>query len=538
MPLGLPAARHDGKQRSLWRTRRSISYSASVPDEGPDLREMVREAMREWSVSGVALAVLRRDRIVFAEGFGVRAAGAGGAVTEETIFPIGSCTKPYTTTAIAMLADEGTLSWDAPVREYLPEFEMRDPFASERATLRDLALHRTGLPPHAFAWYGAPLPVEAMLGRLPHLEPCADFRATYQYNNLAFAVAGCAAGRVAGAGWEELVRRRVFAPLGLARSFCSVEEAQAAENAQTARGSSADGGLARPHVLDRPSMAGARIVPFQGYEAVAPAATVCASAADVAQWLLVHLAAEGSSAPNTAGTPGTTALVSARQLRELHRAQVVTSDPAFPPALSHVCAGLGWNTVVFRGETLVRHGGEFDGFRALVSFMPHRGLGVVCLANLHRTWLPYVTTYGAYERLLGLSRTPWTALFQNRRVPRAGAAAEPTDSPTRVTPVRDARAYVGEYHDAGYGTVLVDTAESGSGRLGEAPQLRATLGRLKAMLTPREADTFDLSFAWPTATATARGVFGRDDAGRIASLAVQLEPLVAPITFIRGTGSA
>lgn len=504
-------------------------------DEARGLRTMVGEAMREWQVPGVALAVVRGSGVVFAEGFGARSAAGGGAVTEHTVFPIGSCTKAFTTAAIAGLVDDGALAWDAPVREYLPAFALCDPFASERATLRDLVLHRTGLPPHAFAWYGVGLPVDAMLERLPHLALSADFRSAYQYNNLAFAIAGLAAGRVAGSGWEELVRQRLFSPLSLGRAFTSVEQAEHA------------GDVAQPHVRAQGGggaheVGQVRQIPFPRCESVAPAGAVSASAADMAAWLLVHLGAYGPGRLGSPGSPRPAGIISEWPLRELHRPQAVTPDPAFPPALSHVCAGLGWNVVVFRGELMVRHGGEFDGFRALASFMPHRGLGVVCLSNLHGTLLPYAVTYGAYERLLGLTHTPWEEVLRGGREPRAAAAGlpagAPADRPPVHEPIRDPQAYAGEYRHPGHGTLVVEAAEGAEGDGGPTPRLRTELGRLTAALAPRGVDTFDFSFAWPTGGATRRGVFQREASGRVASLTVALEPLVPPVRFARGPRSA
>ncbi len=154
----------------------------------------VREVMEHWRVPGLALAIVREGEVASAEGFGLRDVGRGLPVTPDTVFPIASCTKPFTTLAVGMLADEGLLRWDAPVRAYLPALALHDPVAADRLTLRDLATHRSGLPPHVFAWANPALTLDAMLPRLPHLEPSADFRTAYQYQNLMFSLLGWCSG--------------------------------------------------------------------------------------------------------------------------------------------------------------------------------------------------------------------------------------------------------------------------------------------------------------------------------------------------------
>jgi CubicO group peptidase (beta-lactamase class C family) len=406
--------------------------------------------------------------------------------------------------AISILADEGKLSWDVPVRECLPGFRMWDPIAAERTTLRDLATHRTGLPAHALAWYGSPHPIEVLLERLPHLESSADFRTTYQYQNLLSAVAGHVAGRVAGGGWEDLLRERNFVPLGMTRSVCSPDLLNQLDAADD---------VAFPHVETRE---GVRQVPFERMGAIAPAGGVCASVEDVAAWLLAHLAG---------GRRGDTQVISEAALRELQRPQLVTPQSAYLPELTHVLAALEWSVLTFRGELLVRHGGAWAGFRALVSFMPRRGLGVVCLANLHETLLPEAVTYHAYEHLLGLSETAWSERL--RGAARQDRAAENS----RVeTPPRGAEDYAGEYFHRGYGPLLVVVEEDGDGRLCARVSLNGIEGQLRSAAGDGAPE---IAFAWPTGAAAFPATVARDSSGRVTSLAVRLEPSVRPITFTR-----
>jgi CubicO group peptidase (beta-lactamase class C family) len=139
---------------------------------------LVAEVMAEWRIPGLSMAVVRRDEPPALRCWGVRDIDTGALVTTDTVFPICSVTKSFTATALALLVDEGKLEWDRPVREYLPDFRLRDPIATDQATLRDLLTHRTGLPRHDWVKSGH-LDNAGMLEALRHLEPSRPFRGAY-----------------------------------------------------------------------------------------------------------------------------------------------------------------------------------------------------------------------------------------------------------------------------------------------------------------------------------------------------------------------
>lgn len=157
------------------------------PTEGPPelhgFAEFVGGLLRDWQAPGVAVAVVNNGELVVSEGFGLRNVEQDLPVTSRTLFAVGSCTKAFTTMGLGLLADEGKLDWDAPVKTYLPTFALRDPVASDRITPRDLVCHRSGPPRHDLAWYGSPLPRREIVDRLRHLVPNKDFRAVRQYQN-------------------------------------------------------------------------------------------------------------------------------------------------------------------------------------------------------------------------------------------------------------------------------------------------------------------------------------------------------------------
>ncbi|MGH9887618.1 MAG: serine hydrolase domain-containing protein, partial [bacterium] len=192
----------------------AIAQPASLPT---DLDDYITAAIKEWSIPGAALAIVKDGKPIVVKGYGVTKLGTSYAVNPDTIFDIASLTKSFTAVTIAILVDEGKLDWDTPVREYLPIVQFSDPYLTSNVTLRDLLSHRTGLRNNAAPFRGhlTRAQIVALFKRLPTSEP---FRARWVYSNIGYALAGEVAAAVTGSTWEKLVTSRVIDPLGLKRT--------------------------------------------------------------------------------------------------------------------------------------------------------------------------------------------------------------------------------------------------------------------------------------------------------------------------------
>src|SRR5262245_21183833 len=158
--------------------------SSSPPSNLNGLESFVEQVMKDWSVPGIAVAIVKDGHIVYAKGFGARDQNKGLKVTTDTLFAIGSCSKAFTATAMGILVDERKLDWDKPLRDYLPDFKLYDSYATEHIRPRDLVTHQSGLPRHDMMWYGSPLSRRELYERLQYLEPSMPLHAKFQYNNL------------------------------------------------------------------------------------------------------------------------------------------------------------------------------------------------------------------------------------------------------------------------------------------------------------------------------------------------------------------
>jgi CubicO group peptidase (beta-lactamase class C family) len=122
-------------------------------------------------------------------GYGVRSVETSIPIDADTAFAIGSCSKAFTSGLAAALVDAGVLSWDDPVRKYLPSFELYDAWVSDHVTLRDLLANRTGISRASVGEYGSDLSQTEVLLNARHIRPVAQFRDQFTYSNIGYAAA-------------------------------------------------------------------------------------------------------------------------------------------------------------------------------------------------------------------------------------------------------------------------------------------------------------------------------------------------------------
>jgi CubicO group peptidase (beta-lactamase class C family) len=179
---------------------------ASIAGLIPELDRLAVDVMADWQVPGAALAVVQDGTVALTKAYGQRDVEANLPVTRTTQFVIGSITKSFTATGVALLHNEGRLDWIKPVRDYIPEFRLNDPVASERITVQDLLCHQSGLPRHDWVHLPGDCSAAELLDVMCYLELSRDIRAAYQYNNLCYNVAGLLIERVSGQSYEAFMR--------------------------------------------------------------------------------------------------------------------------------------------------------------------------------------------------------------------------------------------------------------------------------------------------------------------------------------------
>lgn len=478
-----------------------------------DLEEFVSSVIQTTKVPGLALAVLKGDEAIFTCGFGKRSIAEDLDVTPHTLFAIGSASKAFTAMGLAMLADEGKLEWDTPVKHYIPSFKLYDQFATERLTPRDLLLHNSGLPRYEALWYNnANLSRKDVVERLQYLEPTHDFRTTWQYQNLMYTTAGYLTEVISGQTWEEFTRQRILEPLGMTGTNFSVHESQ-----QTAD-------FALPYKESKEKIE--RVDFYDRFQAIGPAGSINSHLIDMAKWVgcLLNKGRYGY---------GEERLLSETQFAQLVAPQIITPDlPTLFTKYEEVFSwtyAFGWFVSSYRGHTMIQHGGNIDGFSALVTFMPDDRLGFVVLTNLDSNFATEIVTYSLCDRLFGLSDVPWLDRFQKKlaelkeqmeKSKQESAESHVPNAPL-THPLSD---YAGDFEHPAYGTFTI--AQDGDRLKGRYNDLEYTFTHLHYDVFMVEQERFEIN---------TKGSFAMNLNGEIESfsIALLLEPGMKPLVFTR-----
>jgi CubicO group peptidase (beta-lactamase class C family) len=460
--------------------------SRAAPPDAAVIDAVFAGALKTYAVPGLALAVVRDDEVVYLKGYGVREAGGKEEVTPDTVFAIGSCTKAFTATALALLVDDGKLSWDDPVRKHLPYFRLSDPLADRDVTVRDLLCHRTGLGRNDLLWYRAPWGVEESVRRIARLELAAPFRAEYHYNNLCYLAAGLAVEGAAKSPWQDVVQKRLFDRLDMKGAVFTRSAAVKAPDHASPHRRGPDGTV--------------RVVEwYPDDQQVRASGSIKAGARDLAQWLRLQL---------NGGTYGGRRIVSARALAETHTPQVVLPAPGGPlgrlTEATQQSYGLGWTISDYRGRLLLAHNGAVEGFRARVALVPGQKVGVVVLANSEQDEAVNSTSYQVLDHLLGLEKRDWDGYYagqMKRGIAAAKSAKEHFEAGRKkdAKPSREPDAYAGTFEHPAYGTLTV-TNKDGA--------LRLSWSSFEGRLDPYRDDTFAFTAPGPVADELAAFVLG------------------------------
>jgi CubicO group peptidase (beta-lactamase class C family) len=269
----------------------------------PELDRLAADAMADWKVPGVALAVVQDGKVALAKAYGQRDVEANLPVTTATQFLICSITKSFTATGVALLHNEGRLDWTKPVRDYIPEFRLHDAVSTERVTVRDLLCHQSGLPRHDWVHVPGDRLAADFLGVMRHLELSRDVRAAYQYNNLCYNLLGLLIERLSGQSYQAFTRTRLTDRLGMTVGF-TLEELEASADA------------ARPYMMHEDTRLPALRLPIRTLAGGA----INTSVADLARWMRLHLCKgefEGER------------LLPAALVGELHAPRVYNTTPGY-----------------------------------------------------------------------------------------------------------------------------------------------------------------------------------------------------------------
>ena len=405
------------------------------------------KGMKGWQVPGMAVAVVRGDRIVYAKGFGTRRYGAELPVDKNTVFQVGSTTKAFTVALMAGLVDEGKVGWDDRVIDHFPDFRMYDPWVTREFRIHDLFAQHSGLPPYAgdlqaFLGFGR----ERIVHSLRYIKPVYSFRDKFSYvNNLFVAGAGLEE-RVTGKSWEDLMRERILVPLKMTRSSLDQAGLTETEN-HAALHLLADG---KPMVIEPGS-------PLMAWPYIyGPAGGLNSTAVDMARWASAQLH----------GGQGAARIFS----REAAAAMHAPRTPILPGQLPDAYC-MGWLATPLSKTDVTWHNGGTSGICSFVGFSEDLDMAVVVLTNLGGHKLADALGLQFFEMMSGNETADWNKKF----LATPDEEEEPdTDTALPGLPGLPLKEYTGDYVSPVHGSLTVQTRGKGLLlRLG--PDLRFSL---------------------------------------------------------------
>ena len=391
--------------------------------------------MQKSGIPGMAVAVVRDGRTVYAKGFGIRKVGAPETVDADTVFQIASLSKPVTATVVAREVAAGRVAWDTPVAKHLPWFRLKEPWVTSHVTIGDLLSHRSGLPDHAGDLLeDIGFDRRQVLERL-RLLPLEPFRISYAYTNFGFTAGAEAAAVASGKDWATLSEDSLFKPLGMTSTSMRFADFEKRSNRALGHVKTANGFQAR--YQRKP-------------DAQAPAGGVSSSVTDLARWLA--MLTQGGMVE---GRPfiDTKALLPAMSPQALSsRPATFTARPGF--------YGYGFNVgVTPAGRMSFSHSGAFAlGAGTNFVILPSARVAIVVLTNAAPTGLAETLTaefmdlvqFGRIERDWA---PPYAAAFAAISAPAGSLVGK--ERPAKPKPAGNLASYAGSYANDYFGAAQV-----------------------------------------------------------------------------------
>jgi CubicO group peptidase (beta-lactamase class C family) len=498
---------------ALFLCSQAPSFGQSKSISFKELEAELEKARIALKTPGFALAIVQKDQIVYAKGFGYKDVENQVPVTENTLFAIGSSSKSFTSAILGVLRKDEKIDFDERPGKYLPELRFKESWMNEQIIVKDLMAHRTGLPRHDLSWFMFPSESRTeLVKRIAHHEPFTGLRQHWYYNNWMFFLQGEIGARLTGKSWEENVKTLFFDKLGMTRSNFRIPEME--KDADKSFGYSVDL-EGKTNRMD-----------YYNIAAMGPAGAINSSVSEMSNWLITWI---------NGGKFKGEQIIPENYVKEAMSAQMVVA--AGTPSKEHPDVqfsnyGYGWFLASYRGHYRVEHGGNIDGFSASASFFPTDSLGIVILSNQNGSALPGVVRNIVADRMLKLSPQDWLGEAVKRLADAKEAQAKAkaqTDSTaiTHTKPSHILAEYTGTYEHPGYGKMEMDLKND---------TLFVQTGLLKGYLEHKHYDVFDMVLVYqgkPNRDNPFKLQFVSNLTGDISGLNAAFEPTLDPIEFKR-----
>ena len=422
----------------------------SQPLTSKEIDRVVEQTMKTFDVPGIAVAVVKDDKVIHLKGYGVRSIATGDKMDENTLFAIASNSKAFTSAALGILIDEGRLTWDTKVIDIIPEFRLYNPYVTSDFNIKDLLTHRSGMGLGAgdlMLWPGSPsFSRQDIIHNLRYLRQTSPFRTKYDYDNLLYVVAGVVVERVSGISWEQFVEERIMQPLGMDNSAASINRLKDSSN------------IIDAHV---PVEGVLQVVPKHKSDVHNPAGGIFSSVADMSKWVIMQMN------DGRYGQKLDRQILSAEVHREMWTPQTIMPVSSGGPYNSHfACYGLGWRLTDVCGYLQASHTGGLMGIVTQVTLIPELKLGIIVFTNQQQGAAFTAITNEIKDSYLGVKDINWIGLLKESADRSQAEAKKITDEVwAKVNSQREKAEqpfsnaiFTGTYTDNWFGDITISDA--------------------------------------------------------------------------------
>lgn len=483
------------------------------PLSARQIDRLTKRVMKEFSVPGIAVAVIKDDVILHMKGYGVRSIATRQKTDEHTLFAIASNTKAFTVAALGILIDEGKLSWETKVIDIIPEFRLNKAYVTEDFNIKDLLSHRSGLGEGAgdlMSWPDSAMFTTAeIIHNLRYLKQASSFRTKYDYDNLLYIVAGEVVARVSGMSWEDFVESRIMMPLGMDGSSASFKRLKDLTN------------IIDAHV---PVEGKLQVVAKQEGKIHNSVGGIYSNITDLSKWAMLQMN-HGRYGKNLEKR-----IFSEEVHREMWTPQTIRPVSGDTPYRTCFAAyGLGWNLTDTNGHLQVYHTGTHSGIVTRVTLLPEEGLGIIVLTNQQEEAAHKAITNAIMDSYLDIRGNDWVRMLMVKALKDKTEAKGITDRVWATVEARrressaeiDPQVFTGTFTDVWFGDVVIYEDNDGLRvRAVKSPKLRGEMFHYTA-------NTFIVKWDDRSMDADAFAVFALDRDGEPCSIRMEA---ISPLT--------
>jgi CubicO group peptidase (beta-lactamase class C family) len=322
------------------------------------LDHYVARNLKQWQIPGAAICVVHNNKVLLAKGYGMTDVQTKQPVDENTLFMIGSNTKAFTGTLMAMLEQEKMCNMNDRVQKWLPDFKMQDPWVAAHLNLTDIVTHRIGMETFQgdFTYWTTNLSANEVIEHFGRFTPAYDFRTKWGYTNAGYVIAGAAIQSISGKSWADNLQSKLLTPLGMTRTLPLSAQLPKANN------------MARPHSKIDGQL---KVLDFPQIDNLAPAGSIASSVNDMSHWLIAQL--------NLGKYKDQQVIPTAAIRRTRQPASII--GRSYEAGSNFMLYGLGWFLTDKHGREIVAHTGGVNGFVTAVTLIPEEKIGIVVLTN-------------------------------------------------------------------------------------------------------------------------------------------------------------